>query len=628
MMQILLGLLMAALAPVHSVGADTDAPAIEYRHGHSFVFDLKYPADFEHFDYVEPDAPQGGMLRLSASGNYDSFNHFAGRGRAAAGLSTNPPLLYDRLLETSADEASARYGRLAEGVAVADDYSWTAFRLRDGAYWHDGEPITVEDVVFTFETLKEHGSVTLKTNLRDVLRVEIIGPREVLFTNNAAGINNRNVIQHLGSMDILPRHYWEDRDPARATSVPPLGSGPYRIADYRMGRYVVYERDPDYWGNDLPLMRGRFNFDSIKFDYFRDQSVMRQALKNGHFDLMLEYVAKSWSIDYQFPEVEAGLFRQWSQELDVPGGLWFPIFWNLRHERFRDIRVREALWLLFDFPYMNRVLMHDYYDQGRSLFQGSPMEHTGLPSDDELALLNEFRDILPERIFTQEYQPPAGQGYGYNRSHVRRAIELFEEAGWVLRGGQLEHVETGRQFRIEFIVLAPTLVRAMMPYMETLQRVGIDVSARAPEQSNFLFRMRQRQFDGGMQIISPGALPGVNLRNQFGSASAEIDWSINWAGIRNPAVDSLIERIITAANERQLLAATRALDRVILWNFYFIPGMADTGLRHVYWDKFGRPETGPLQRRTYYDTWWYDEAKAARLQHGVQGRNQETATAD
>jgi microcin C transport system substrate-binding protein len=593
------------------------AEEIQYRHAHAYVFTPKYSADFQHFDYVNVDAPQGGRLRLSAAGGFDSFNHFSGRGRPAAGLSSSPPLFYDRLLDPSADEPSARYGLLAEGLAWADNYEWIAFKLREGAYWHDGEPITVADVIFTFETLKEHGSVATKTNLRDVIAAEQIGPREVRFANRPGGINNRNVVQHLGAMDILPKHYWESRDPGRTTTVPPLGSGPYRIADYRMARYITYARDPNYWGNDLPHMQGRFNFAEIKFDYFRDQAVMRQALKNGLFDLMIETVAKSWTMEYDMPARDAGLFRTWPMSVDTPSGLWWPVIWNLRQERFQDIRVREALWLLFDFQYVNRVLMHGYYDHARSFFQGSPMAHYGLPSEAELALLERFRPILPERVFTDEYQPPPNRGRGHNRDSVARALALFREAGWVVENGRMMHQDTGRQFRIEFIVIAPALVRSLMPYVDTLQRIGIDASARAPEQSNFLFRMRQRQFDGGMQNFTPGSLPGAGLRLQFSSIGADIDASLNWAGIRNPAVDYLMERIIHAENEEQLLAATRAFDRVMLWNFYFIPGMADTGIRHVFWDRFGIPEAQNLQRRTYYDTWWYDAVRSQRVNNGL-----------
>jgi microcin C transport system substrate-binding protein len=590
---------------------------IEYQHGHSLVFDLKYPVDFTHFDYVDPGAPKGGTMRLSATGGFDSFNHFAGRGRPAAGLTLDPPLFYDRLLDASADEPAALYGLLAEGVAWAEDYSWIAFKLREGARWHDGEPITVDDVVFTFETLKAHGSVAVKTNLRDALEVEVIGPREVLFTNNPEGTNNRVLVRHIGSMEILPRHYWEGRDPGRTTTVPPLGSGPYRIADYRMNRYIVYARDPDYWGRDLPVMRGRFNFDEIKFDYFRDAAVRRQALKNDVFDLAVETVAKSWTIEYEFDAAAAGLFRKDLFPLARPSGLWWPVIWNLRHDRFQDIRVREALWLLFDFRYVNRVLMHGYYEYARSFFEGSVLAHRGLPSADELALLEPFRAQVPARVFTEEYNAPPGEGYGYNRDNLRRALQLFSEAGWNVRNGQLVHDDTGRVFAVEFIVVAPALVRALMPYVDTLRRIGIDASARAPEQSNYLFRMRQRQFDGGMQNVTPASLPGTELRNQFSSMSADIPFSLNWAGIRDPVVDYLIERIIGASDADELLAAAHAFDRVMLWNFYYIPGMADTGIKLAYWDRFGIPDSEPLQRRVYYDTWWFDAERAARVDRGL-----------
>jgi microcin C transport system substrate-binding protein len=605
------------------------AEEIQYRHAHSYVFEPKYTEDFEHFDFVNPDAPRGGQISLSASGGFDSFNHFAGRGRVAAGLTQTPPLpplFYDRLLEQSADEPAARYGLLAEGVAWADDFSWIAFKLREGAYWHDGEPITVDDVIFTFDTLKEHGSVAIRTNLMDVIDVEQIGPREIRFINNPDGVNNRNVLQHLGAMDILPKHYWETRDPSRTTTVPPLGSGPYRIADYHLNRYVIYER-VEHWADDLPIMRGRYNFDEIKFDYFRDQNVMRQALRNGVFDLMIETVAKNWSMDYDFPAVQAGLFRKWSMELGVPSGLWFPVFWNLRQARFQDIRVREALWLLFDFRYTNRVLLHDYYDHATSFFQNSPMAHEGLPSADELALLEQFRGRVPERVFTEPYQPPPNAGYGYNRDSLGRALELFADAGWTVdRNGRLVHEATGQHFRIQFVLVSPALVRMLMPYIETLQRVGIDASARAFEQSNYVYRMRHRQFDGGMQGFSPGALPGPALRMQFSSRTADIDASLNWAGVRDPAVDYLMERIIRARDETELLAATRAFDRVMLWNFYFVPGMADTGVRHVFWDRFGIPDGDNLQRRTYFDAWWYDPERSARVDRGMAGLNRQSRT--
>jgi microcin C transport system substrate-binding protein len=595
--------------------------AFEYRHGHSPVFELKYCGDFSHFDYVNPGAPRGGELRLSVAGTFNSFNHWAGRGRSAEGLTGHNSLLYDRLLVRSADEPAARYGLLAEGVAVDDDFEWVAFKLRDGAYFHDGRPITVDDVTFTFELLKEHGSAMIRTNLRDVIEVRQIGEREILFINNPEGTNNRNVIEHLGSMEILPKHYWQLRDPTRTTTTPPLGSGPYRIADHQPGRYVLYERDPEYWANDLPALRGRFNFDRIKFDYYRDESMRRQALKNGAFDLMLEQVAKSWTLDYDFDGYHAGLFIKDHQHLAEPAGLFWAITWNLRRSRFQDHRVREALWLLFDFEYTNRVQRHNYYDPSYSLFQGSTMAHRGLPSPAELDLLEPFRDLLPERVFTEPYAPPPGSGYGYNRQNKMRAIDLFREAGWEIQNGRLVSPSRGgEQFHIEFIVIAPALVRLLMPYMATLERLGIATSARAVEQSNFLNRMQQRQFDATRQNFAPGPLPSLNLRHQFGSTAAQQAGSINWPGINNAAVDHLINAIIAARTEDELLAATRALDRVLLWNFYYIPGLADTGLRHVYWNRFGRPNSDALHRPVHIDTWWYDDALSKRLDEWMRVR--------
>jgi microcin C transport system substrate-binding protein len=597
--------------PVPAIAMDK-----EYRHGHSFVFELKYPPEYQHFDYADPQAPVGGALRLSMTGTFNSFNHFAGRGRPAAGLSDIVPLIYDRLLYTSADEPSARYGQLAEGVAWADDYSWIAFKLREGAYWHDGEPITVDDVIFTFDTLRDHGSVGTKTNLQSVLHVEQIGPREVRFVNDPAGPNNKRIIEHLGRMDILPRHYWQDREPDRTTTVPPLGSGPYIVDDYRLGRYVVYRRNPDYWGWAQPFARGRFNFETVKFDYFRDEHIRRQALRNDQFDLAIERVAKSWTLDYDFAEARAGLFRKELVEMARPAGLWGPIFWNVRREHLQDIRVREALWLLFDFRFMNRVLMYDYYDYANSFFHGSRLAQTGLPSEDELQLLEPFRDQLPARVFSEEFNPPPGDGFGYNRDRVRRALELFADAGWHVQGRQLTHETTGRHFRIEFVTIAQAHVRLLTPFMETMKRIGIDASARAFEQSNYLHRMTNRQFDGGIRGFESSSLPGEELRNQFSSASADVEFGLNWAGIRDPIVDHLIEQIIAADDERALIAATRAFDRVMLWNFYFIPGMANPWVQLVFWDRFGIPESGPLERPVHIETWWFDAERARRVERG------------
>jgi microcin C transport system substrate-binding protein len=597
----------------------TAASALEYRHGTSYLAPLAYPQDFQHFCWVNPDAPKGGTLRLAAAGTYDSFNHFIHRGRPPALPNIvedreNLNMIYDTLLEEAPDEATAHYGRLAEGVAVADDYSWVAFRLREGAYWHDGKPLTVDDVIFSFETFKTHGAATIRTSLADVERIEHIGERQVRYVMREGAVSNPNVPLYIGKLPVLPKHYWSERDPSVTTVVPPLGSGPYRVVDYRIGRYVIYERVADYWGRDLPVNRGRWNFDRIRYDYFRDGDVGREALIAGVLDVRPESEARAWATAYAgIGSVEAGLLKREMIDIARPTGLWFPVFWNQRQTRFQDVRVREALWLLYDFPWINRVLLFDYYSHGSSFFHDTDMAQSGLPSAAELALLEPWREHLPRRVLTDVYAPPDTSGYGPGRHNVREALALLEEAGWVLRDGRLVHAESGERFRIEFVVVSVALVRALMPYMDALRRIGIEVSARHVEVSNYMYRMRTRAFDASMTTVRPDNIPGILLRNYFASSSADIEFSQNWAGIKDPAVDYLIDRVMEAQTLEQFLAATRALDRVLLWGFHFIPGMAQPGYRLVWWDRFGRPRHEALQRFIHYDAWWLDPERSSRV---------------
>ncbi|MDZ7685521.1 MAG: extracellular solute-binding protein [Gammaproteobacteria bacterium] len=399
-------LALVLLSCVVSSARAAPAEAFDWQHGLSFVFDLKYPPDFEHFEYVNPDAPKGGMLRLASSGTWDNFNNFVDKGRDAAGLAflayTN--LLYDRLLARAADEPTARYGLLADAVAHDPDFEWVAFRLREDARWHDGEPVTAEDVIYSFETYKEHGSVGIRTMIADVERIEQIGPRIVRYVMRE-GTRNPKIPLTLGDLPVLPAHYWRERDPSKTTLEPPLGSGPYRIKDFDVGRYVVWERVPDYWGRDLPVNRGRWNFDTIKWDYFRDENVQREAHKSGILDVRQETVAKAWAVSYeQVPAMQRGLMKKELLELARPSGLWWAIFWNLRKERFQDIRVRKALSLLYNFEWINNVQSYGFYDDGRSVFQGSVMAHRGPPSDAELELLEPWRDQLPPEVFEREYE--------------------------------------------------------------------------------------------------------------------------------------------------------------------------------------------------------------------------------
>jgi microcin C transport system substrate-binding protein len=597
----------------------TSSHAEDYAHGSSFITEPKYGADFRAFDYVNANAPKGGSVRIAQGGTWDSFNSFIHKGRPAAGTTIpadRSPILYDSLMERSADEPMSQYGLLADGVRVADDLSWVEFRLRQGAYWHDGEPITADDVIFTFNAIKQDGSATLRTALAAIERVEQTGERNVRFSMVDGAVPDPNVQMMLGRLPIAPEHYWRDRDFSATTLEPPLGSGPYRIVDFEIGKRVVYERVENYWARDLPPNVGRYNFDRITYDYFRDQQVTFEARKAGLIDIGAETAAKTWSTQYDFPAVEKGLFKKELIQQARPVGLWWAVFWNLRKPQFEDVRVREALALLYDHKFINRVLMYDYYDNGASLFHGSEMAQSGLPSADELKLLNPHRGTIPERVFTHEYNPSPGSGYGHHREKLEEALALFAAAGWTPHDGRLLN-QSGEQFSIDFVLIAPSLVRAMMPYVDTLERIGIEVSIRAPEMSNWLYRMRSGSFDGGMFAYAPTWTPGAALRYRFSSLAADTPFSLNWMHVKNPAIDELIDQVVAARNERDFLAATRALDRVLLWNFYFIPGMALPGYRLVYWDKFGRPEHGMLQRDIWLDSWWWDEEKAKKVAAGL-----------
>lgn len=588
----------------------------EWQHGLSFFGPLRYPPDFAHFDYVNPDAPKGGYVRVPELGTWDSFNGLIASGRPAEGINfwDQNNLLYDRLLAPASDEPTSRYGRLAEGVLVAPDYSSITFRLREGARWHDGVPITTADVEFTFRAMKEHGSPIIKTLLVPVDRIEVLDRRTFRYHIGDTGARNSVTALLLGLLQVFPKHYWETRDISRTVTEPPLGSGPYRIASYHIGRYVEYERVDDYWGRDLPVNRGRYNFDRIKFDYFRDDNVMREAHKAHSLDIRVETVAKMWAGAYDFPAVHEGLFKRRIVPLANPTGMVWGIFWNLRLPRFQDIRVREALWLMYDFAYINRVLMFGFYEQSESLFHGSPMAHGPTITPGELALLEPFRDSLPERVFTEQFRAHPSSGYGYRRDNLRRALELFAQAGWIIRDGVLVHRNTGERFTIEFLVVSPVLERALLPYTFLLRKAGIDATTRAPEVSNWLYRKRTREFEAGMQHIIAGHMPGPYLRVRLHSSEANVEGSINWTGIQHPAVDALLQHILEARDEPALLAATRALDRVILWHFYYIPWLTNPPVRMTWWDQYGFKTMDGLTRVGYLDAWWWDEDKAKRLE--------------
>ena len=592
----------------------------DYQHGASYIESLKYPSEFKHFEYANPRAPKGGTLRFPELGTFDSFNNMVDKGRKAWGMDLLGVHAYtsDSLIEPSIDENASFYGRLADGIWISADYKEFAFRLREDVYWHDGSPLTIEDVIFSFTHYKDKASSGIRTALLELDQIIKISDKEVLFTVKKSATPNPNLPFAVGQFAIQSKAYWEDKDPTKTTIKPPLGSGPYRVKDFLLGRYVVYERVEDYWGKDLPVMKGRYNFNQLKCDYFRDESIMVESVKADVIDLRHETVSKQWMTQYNFPAREKGYFNRELIDLNRPWGMWWPIIWNVSNPKFQDIRVREALWSMYDFRWVNRVLMYGFYDYADSYFYNSPMAHQGLPSIKELELLEPFRGQVPERVFTHAWTEPESDGYGHNRDQVKRALELFSNAGYEIHDGVMKNVQTGEPFTIDFINVSTFTLRQNMPFVEALNRIGIETTARAPEVSNWVYRMQSGKFEGGGANYIPSNTPALALRNWFSSASADIPLSQNWMGIRNPAVDFLIEKVLEAKDPENFYAATRALDRVLLWNFYWIPGLAMPGYRLVYWNRFGQPDHGiRLGRSSWIDTWWWDPIKAARVKEGM-----------
>jgi microcin C transport system substrate-binding protein len=618
MIQVIRGalLLCAALyaADIHS---------IEYEHGYAFLAEPKYAADFEHFEYVNPDAPKGGALRVPEMGNWDTFNRMPLRGRPVAGTDSFDPtmnLLYDSLLHPALDEPASSYGKLAEGVAVADDGSFIAFKLREGAYWHDGKPVTTADVAFTWDVFINKANPTISQPLQMVERIEVLNEREIKFWISEASRGDPILPIRFGVMPVFPKHYWETRDITKTTMEPPLGSGPYRVADFDPGRWVRYERVENYWGKDLPVSRGHNNFDTIKWDYFRDDQVKTESVKGYVVDILEENLPRRWATTYNFPAVQEGVFRAETSRLTKPAGLWWPMFFNLDQPRFQDIRVREALWLCADFIWYNRR-DYGFWDTATSFFHGSELAQRGLPSELELVLLEPIRDLVPPRVFTEEYKPQPYGGTGWHRDKLVKAARLLEEAGWVVEDGTLTHVDTGEEFFIRFLAVSPALAGGFIPFRRVIEKLGIDSSSKAPEIANWQYRMRAGDFDISAIAFQPPITPTRDVANSFSSATANMEYSSNYANMRDPAVDHLINAMNGAKTWEEFVAACRALDRVLLWNFYFIPGMSKVDYAFGWWDKFGIPEHGRLNHPwAAIRIWWLDEAKAARVRAFTGGR--------
>lgn len=577
-------------------------------HGLAMHGDLKYGPSATHFDYANPDAPKGGEVRLAAFGTaFDSFNPFVLKGNAADGIGR----IYDTLLEASADEPFSAYGLLAETVEVPADRSWVTFNLRPEARWHDGKPVTADDVVFTFENLRSKGKPFYRAYYANIDKVERLSERSVRFSFRPG--ENRELPLILGQLPVLPRHFYAKRPFEAANLDIPLGSGPYTIDSFDAGRRVTYKRVANYWAAHLLVNRGRNNFDRIHYDYYRDDTVAVEAFKGGAFDFRLENSAKHWSTAYDVPAVQSGMLRKEEIAHERPAGMQGFAF-NSRRKMFSDRLLRAALAYAFDFEWSNKSLFSGQYTRSRSYFENCELAATGLPSAPELALLEPHRTKLPPEVFTTEYQPPKTDGSGNLRANLKQAVDMLRQAGWHIdaKTRKLTHNESGEVLRFEILLVMPLFERIVLPFKKNLERLGIDVEVRTVDSAQYEERLEKYDFDMIVAGYPQSLSPGNEQRLYWSSAFANQPGGQNYAGVNDPVVDTLVNLVIAAPDRASLVTATRALDRVLQWGHWVIPHWHVPFDRVLYWNKFGRPSMTPAQG-VQFDTWWVDPSKGSGL---------------
>ena len=582
-----------ATAAADSTPASTTAPA----YGIAMYGDLQYPAGFSHFGYTNPDAPKGGEMRLATLGTFDNLNPFILKGLAAIGLG----LTYDTLMTKSADEPFSEYGLVAESVEMPEDRAWVIFNLRPEARFHDGSPITADDLIFTVDLLKTRGHPFYRSYYAGIKRVEKLGPRRVKFHFSAG--ENRELPLIVGEMPLLSKAWWQQHDFNKTSMTPFLGSGPYKVGKVDPGRSISYQRVADYWAKDLPVNKGRYNFDTIRFDYYRDATVALQALKGGAYDFREENISKNWATAYDFPALRDGRFKKEAIPNENPSGMQAFLF-NTRRPIFTNPKVREALAYAFDFAWTNKNLFYGAYKRTKSYFANSDLASSGLPSGQELAILEPFRSQLPAEVFTQAFTVPDGDGSGNIRNNLRTAVKLLKQAGWTVKNGKRIDPATGKPATFEILLVSPAFERVVLPFVRNLKRLGIQVSVRTVDSSQYENRLENFDFDMIVATINQTLSPGNEQRDYWHSADADNPGSRNLAGIKDPVVDALVEQVIAAPDRHALIAASRALDRVLLWGHYVIPQWHLQSYRVAYWDKFQRPARSPKYSLGAIDTWW------------------------
>jgi microcin C transport system substrate-binding protein len=613
----------AAVAP--ALGAATGLPAITpalaetttgqpvWRHGLSLFGDVKYPDGFKRFNYVNPDAPKGGVVRQISIGTFDNFNlAVAGvKGSIAPAIA----LIYETLTTGALDEIATYYGLLAESVSYPDDFSWVKYRLRPEARWHDGKPVVPEDVIFSLEALKKY-SPMYASYYRHVTKAEKTGEREITFTFDSPG--NRELPTIVGEISVLPKHWWEGtnadgkkRDISATTLEKPLGSGPYRVKEFVAGRSVVLERVKDYWGVNVPAQVGSYNFDEQRFEFFRDNLVALESFKADQADWISENSAKQWATAYDFPAITEKRVIKDEFAVNSSGRMQGFVF-NLRHDLFKDARLRRAFNYAYDFEEMNKQLFYGAYKRINSYFEGTELAATGLPEGQELQFLETVRDKVPPEVFTTPYVNPVGGTPEAVRANLRESARLLKEAGFEVRDRKLVDA-AGKPVTVEILVQDPSSERIALFYKPSLERIGVTASIRVVDDAQYENRLRSFDFDMIIDLWGESLSPGNEQREYWGSQTADQPGSKNTIGIKNPAVDALIDNLIFAKDRASLVAATKALDRVLLWNFYLVPQFTYGFQRYARWDRFGHPDPLPKYGISGFpNIWWWDAEKAAK----------------
>ncbi len=584
-------------------------------HAYALHGQPKYSVDFEHFEYVNPDAPKGGDLRLMATGTFDTLNPYTLKGTSPYNTPGTFKYGVGELNETlltgtqhpgiSGDEPQTGYGLIAQWIEYPQSLEWVRFHLRPEARFHDGSAITAEDVAFSFHTLIKKGHPQYQNKLRDIDQVRVINPNVVEFT--LTGADRRALPLRIGEMPVFSKAFWQSRDFEGSLSEPPLLSGPYKIKRFDWGKFIEFERVENYWGKDLAINRGRFNFNTIRLDFYRDLTVAFEAFKAQNFDVYIEYISKNWATGFDFPALKTGeIIKAEIPHQTLSGSQGF--FMNTRRPLFKDIRVRQAMGMLFDFEWTNKSLFYGAYDRSISYFAGTELAQSGLPEGLELTLLEKVKQHLPDALFTTPFTLPKTNGSGQIRREIRQALKLLQQAGWQSQNGILVHQDTKQRFEFEILVRQPSMTRVLNPYVKNLSKVGIKANVRVIDPSQYKQRMDEFDFDMTTYVLGQTLTPGHEQRLYFHSSNANVPGSLNLSGVNHPAVDYLVEQLIEANTREELVAASKALDRVLLWQHYMIPNWHISHHRVAYRAFLQRP-ANQAKYSLAFDTWWIDKNK-------------------